>query len=94
MAFGSLVELEGAEHLTSTGGEPLDIQMDELMDSIDALGLRPGLHTVFTGELLAEAEDEVLRSIVEEAAQNLSAPIALVTLMLEEIQFFKGLFIG
>jgi hypothetical protein len=90
VAFGSLVELEGAERLTSTGGELLDIQMDELMDSIDALGLRPDLHTAFTGELLAEAEDEVLRSIVEEAAQNLSAPIALVTLVLEEIQFFKA----
>jgi hypothetical protein len=44
----------------------------------------------FTGELLAEAEDKVLQSIVEEAARDLSTPIALVNLVLEEIQFFKA----
>jgi len=44
----------------------------------------------FTGELLAEVEDEVLQSIVEEAARGLSTPIALVNLVLEEIQFFKA----
>jgi hypothetical protein len=42
--------------------------MDELVDSIDALGPRPDRHLAFTGELLAEVEDEVLQSIVEEAA--------------------------
>jgi hypothetical protein len=45
------------------------IQMDELVDSIDALGPRPDRHMAFTGELLAEAEDKVLQSIVEEAAR-------------------------
>jgi hypothetical protein len=68
----------------------MDRQMDELVDSIDALGPRPDRHTAFTGELLAEVEDEVLQSIVEEAAQDLSTPIALVNLVLEEIQFFKA----
>jgi len=62
----------------------------ELKDSIDALGYRPDRHHVFTDGLLAEAEDEMLQSIVEEAARNLSTPIALVNLVLEEIQFFKA----
>jgi hypothetical protein len=65
-------------------------QMDQLVDSIDALGPRPGRHMAFTGELLAEVEDETLQSIVEQAAQDLSTPIALVNLVLEEIQFFKA----
>jgi hypothetical protein len=68
----------------------MDRQMDKLVDSIDALGPRPDRHMAFTGELLAEVEDEVLQSIVEEAARDLSAPIALVNLVLEEIQFFKA----
>ena len=68
----------------------MDIQMDEFVDSIDALGPRPDRHLAFTGELLAEVEDEVLQSIVEEAARDLSTPIALVNLVLEEIQFFKA----
>jgi hypothetical protein len=64
--------------------------MDKLVDSIDALGPRPDRHLAFTGELLAEAEDEVLQSIVEQAARDLSTPIALVSLVLDEIQFFKA----
>jgi len=68
----------------------MDTQMGELFDSIDALGPRPERHMAFTGELLAEVEDEVLQSIVEEAARGLSTPIALVNLVLKEIQFFKA----
>ena len=64
--------------------------MDELMDSIDALGRRPDRHGAFRGDLLAEAEDEVLQTIVAKAVQDLSAPICLVNLVLEEIQFFKA----
>jgi hypothetical protein len=64
--------------------------MDELVDSIDVLGPRPDRHEAFTGDLLAEAEDEVLQSIVAEAVRDLSVPIALVNLVLEEIQFFKA----
>lgn len=82
--------LEGYQLLRTSGAEPMDIQKDELLDSIDALGPRPERHFAFTSELLAEAEDEVLQSIVEEAARDLSAPIALVNLVLEEIQFFKA----
>ncbi len=68
----------------------MDRQISEMKDSIDALGYRPDRHHAFTKGLLAEAEDEILQSIVEEAAQNLSTPIALVNLVLEEIQFFKA----
>jgi hypothetical protein len=68
----------------------MDGQMNKLVDSIDALGPRPNRHMAFTVELLAEAEDEVLQSIVEEAARILSAPIAVVSFVLEEIQFFKA----
>ncbi|MFT4625630.1 MAG: hypothetical protein ACI8PZ_004298 [Myxococcota bacterium] len=60
------------------------------MQEIDALGKnRPGLR-VFTGELLAEADDAELTAIVEDAAAQLGTPIALVTLVLEHIQLFKA----
>jgi hypothetical protein len=62
----------------------------KFLESIDALGYRPDRHDVFSQNLLAEAEDETLQSIVEEAAQELKTPIALVNLVLEEIQFFKA----
>jgi len=68
----------------------MNLPVGELKDSIDALGYRPDRHRAFTAELLAEAEDEMLQAIVKEAARDLSAPIALVNLVLEEIQFFKA----
>lgn len=60
------------------------------MDSIDVLGQQIERLTALSQELLSEAEDDVLTAIVEEAAQEISMPIALVTLVLEEIQFFKA----
>ena len=68
----------------------MDLPKSELEDSIDALGHRPDRHRAFTSGLLAEAEDEILQSIVEEASRDLSMPIALVNLVLEEIQYFKA----
>jgi hypothetical protein len=68
----------------------MDVTKSELRDSIDALGHRPDRHRAFTSELLAEAKDEMLQSIVEEASRDLSMPIALVNLVLEEIQYFKA----
>jgi len=63
----------------------------DFVDSIDALASdRHDLQTAFTKELLAESEDRVLQAIVKDAARNLSAPIAMVNLVLEEIQFFKA----
>ena len=60
------------------------------MDRYDALGKRPERNSAFTEGLLAEAEDTELQTIVNDAAGGLSAPIALVTLVLERIQFFKA----
>ena len=60
------------------------------MDSIDALGSRPDRHVAFSRELLAEAEDDELKAIVDQAAHELNAPIAMVNLVLDHIQFFKA----
>ena len=60
------------------------------MDRYNALGKRPERQSVFTEGLLAEAEDAELQAIANDAAGGLSTPIALVTLVLERIQFFKA----
>ena len=60
------------------------------MDRYDALGKRPERYSAFTEGLLAEAEDTELQAIANDAAGGLSTPIALVTLVLERIQFFKA----
>ena len=63
------------------------------MERIDVLGYRPDRHVAFTRKLLAETNDEELQEIVKRAASELSSPIALVSLVLDQIQFFKA-FIG
>ncbi len=60
------------------------------MDRKDILGDQPERRRAFSRELLAETEDEVLQAIVEKAARELHAPIALVTMVLDKIQFFKA----
>ena len=70
----------------------LPLKMGAEMDTYDALGKKPERHSAFTEGLLAEAEDTELQTIVNDAAGGLSAPIALVTLVLERIQFFKAHF--
>ena len=60
------------------------------MDRYDALGKRPERYSAFNEGLLAEAEDAELQAIANDAAGGLSTPIALVTLVLERIQFFKA----
>ena len=60
------------------------------MDRYNALGKRPERYSAFTEGLLAEAEDNELQAIANDAAGELSTPIALVTLVLERIQFFKA----
>lgn len=60
------------------------------MDSVDALGAQPGPLAALTGELLLEPEDIELQKIVTEASRELSTPIALVNLILEQVQFFKA----
>ena len=68
----------------------MDQPSNDFKDSIDALGYQPERHHAFASGLLAEAEDEMLQSIVKEAAEEFSTPIALLNLVLEEIQFFKA----
>jgi len=60
------------------------------MDLIDALGQRPERRRVFTDELLSEVDDEVLQEVVETAVERLNAPIAVVSLVLDDVQFFKA----
>jgi len=60
------------------------------MDKVDVLGYRPDRHDVFTKELLAETDDIELQKIVKKAAAELSSPMALVSLVLDQIQFFKA----
>jgi len=59
------------------------------MDRVNELGSGKDHYNVFDQSLLAETEDGELSAIVEEASRELSTPIALVTLVLEQIQFFK-----
>ena len=59
------------------------------MDRIDVLGPDYEIPAAMNRSLLSEIDDHELTSIVREAAKELSAPIALVNLVLEHIQFFK-----
>ena len=68
----------------------LSLFWDESMDSIDVLGDRPDRHKAFSEDLLAEADDNELQKIVEKAAHELDTPVALVSLVLDQIQFFKA----
>ena len=60
------------------------------MDRIDVLGDSNKRFDLFTKELLAEANDSELQEIVEKAAEELDSPIALVSLVLDQVQFFKA----
>ena len=60
------------------------------LERIDALGKSPRHLNWLAPAHLREAEDEDLQALVAEAARELSCPIALVSLVLENIQFFKA----
>ena len=60
------------------------------MDRIDALGNSSNRLDLFTKELLAETNDSELQEIVKLAALELNSPIALVSLVLDQVQFFKA----
>jgi hypothetical protein len=60
------------------------------MDRIDVLGDSNVRFESFTKELLAESSDTELQKIVKNAATELNSPIALVSLVLDHVQFFKA----
>lgn len=60
------------------------------MDIFNALENQNYKPDFFTKELLTEAEDIELQTIVEKAAKELKSPMALVSLLLDQIQFFKA----
>ena len=60
------------------------------MDRIDVLGDSSSRLDLFTKELLAETNDSELQEIVKKAAIELNSPIALVSLVLDQVQFFKA----
>ena len=64
--------------------------MESNVRYIDVLGKRPRPDAIFRKELLAETDDSELQNIVAQAAEELNAPIALVTLVLNHVQFFKA----
>ena len=60
------------------------------MNRIDVLGNGKERFNVISKELLAEANDVELQEIVKQAASELNSPIALVSLVLDQVQFFKA----
>ena len=60
------------------------------MDRIDVLGGSNDRFESFTKELLTESSDTELQEIVKSAATELNSPIALVSLVLDHVQFFKA----
>ncbi len=61
-----------------------------MADRVDALADRYEDPTRFSGNILEEALDDQLQRVVRTAAQELNAPIALVSLILQRVQFFKA----
>jgi transcriptional regulator with GAF, ATPase, and Fis domain len=60
------------------------------MDRIDILGDDYDRFKLFTQDLLAETDDAELQEIVKVAAKELNTPMGLVSLILDQIQFFKA----
>ena len=60
------------------------------MDRINVLENSNNRQHLFTKELLAETNDAELQEIVKNASEELNSPIALVSLVLDQVQFFKA----
>ena len=60
------------------------------MDRINVLENSNNRQNLFTKELLAETNDAELQEIVKNASEELNSPIALVSLVLDQVQFFKA----
>lgn len=72
--------------LASRSWQPLG----EIMDRINVLGDSNDRAALFSKELLAETSDIELQEIVKKASKDLKSPIALVSLVLDHVQFFKA----
>ncbi len=60
------------------------------MNRIDCLGPRPERRVLFRGDVLARDVDQTLQGLVEDAAQGVGTPIALVSLVLDRTQLFRA----
>jgi GAF domain-containing protein len=60
------------------------------MDRINILKDSSERFNLFTNELLAETNDSELQELVKKASEELHCPIALVSLVLDHVQFFKA----
>jgi len=61
-----------------------------LRDRIDALGRDRARLESLSGAVLSDAPDEQLQRLVEKAAAAANAPMSLVTLLLDHVQFFRA----
>jgi signal transduction protein with GAF and PtsI domain len=61
-----------------------------MADRIDVLGPQPSRLAAFRGRVLDAGHDAVLDAITREAAQELSAPACVVSLVLERLQVFRS----
>lgn len=59
-------------------------------DRIDALGNQSRRLRAFRGQVIEDTLDAELQDLVREAARQLEVPIALVSLILDQIQFFRA----
>lgn len=57
---------------------------------IDALAGHPRRERTFAGRVLDHDVDQTLQALVEEAARALGTPIALVSMVLDRIQYFQA----
>jgi hypothetical protein len=60
------------------------------MDRINVLEDSTSRLKLFTKDLLAETNDSELQEIVKNASKEFNSPIALVSLVLDQVQFFKA----
>ncbi len=61
-----------------------------MADRIDALAGHDRNLRVFRGEVLEDALDDELQAIVTAAAAQLGAPVSLISLVLDHIQYFRA----
>ncbi len=61
-----------------------------MADRIDALGNQSRRLRAFRGQVIEDTLDAELQALVRDAARQLEVPIALVSLILDQIQYFRA----